>query len=359
VIFWQGVNMKSDHISIIGGGIAGLSAAVAAARSGRTATIYEKATSFDPIGAGLQLGPNAVRALRTIGAWDAVEPITSSPPAIHMRDGASGKLIKSITLGKAFEQRFGQPYRVAHRADLHAALLKVVSSLSEINIEMGQAEMAFTSNNQTLAADGLWSKTRINLFQKKVAIKIQDEAYRSLFSPPKIHGVEIDCVNLWLHPGGHVVHYPVGQNQHLNLVAVTDGKASMQHFANVCPQLLSVLKASPSWSVWPMAYVPKLPNWTKNNITLIGDAAHGTLPYLAQGAAMALEDAACLAQTDFDPNRFFNARAARCQKLHNSSLRAGKIYHASPGLAKIRNLALALAPERSFLSSLVWLYAGG
>jgi salicylate hydroxylase len=349
--------MKLDQITIIGGGIAGLAAAIAAAKSGRKATIYEKATSFDPIGAGLQLGPNAVRALKSLGAWDAVAPITSSPPAIHMRDGQTGKLLKTITLGKTFEQRFGQPYRVAQRADLHSALLIVAKSLSAITIHMAQ-DYAPTQGNNTLAADGLWSKTREQLFDNYNAIAVPEKAYRSLFNLPKITGVELENVNLWFYPGGHVVHYVVGLEQKLNLVAVTPSVSAMNHFAKAAENLQEILKSATSWSIWPIAFVPPMPTWSQDNVTLIGDAAHGTLPYLAQGAAMALEDAACLAQTEFDPEKFFNSRAARCMKLHNSSLRAGRIYHAGLAVAKIRNLALTLLPERSFLSGLSWLYSG-
>jgi 2-polyprenyl-6-methoxyphenol hydroxylase-like FAD-dependent oxidoreductase len=352
VNFWHGVAMKGEHISILGGGIAGLSAAIGAASTGRGVTIYEKAEKFDPIGAGLQLGPNAVRALKTIGAWDAVEPITSSPPTIHMRDGLSGRLLKSIALGKTFEQRFGEPYRVAMRADLHEALLSVVQTFPAIEIKMGQN----VASTPTLAADGLWSKTREQLFPNSQALKIKDQAFRSLFQSPETSSIDMNAVNLWLFPGGHVVHYQVGQDQKLNLVAITDGAKPIDFFGKASRDLKLIVGAAPNWSLWPMAYVPPLPSWTKNKTTLIGDAAHGTLPYLAQGAAMALEDAAALVKTDFNLEIFHRVRATRCAKLHNSSMRAGKIYHMKGLAAKARNLALALLPERSFLSRLEWIY---
>ena len=128
--------MHTPHIIIAGGGIAGLASALALGR--HDALILEQAEAFSSIGAGLQLGPNAVRALQKLGAWDAVEPITSSPPEIHMRDGVSGKLLKRLQLGKNFESRYGAPYRVAHRADLHAALLSVVKSRPNITMRLNE-----------------------------------------------------------------------------------------------------------------------------------------------------------------------------------------------------------------------------
>ena len=352
--------MINSPISIIGGGIAGLATAIAAARSGRSVTVYEKAAAFDPVGAGLQLGPNAVRALKTIGAWDAVEPYTSSPPAICLHDGQSGKLLKYISLGKTFEQKFGQPYRVALRADLHKALLSVASQHPAIEIKLGQdiAVADLDHSNPIIAADGVNSKTRTNFFQSRTAIVSADLAHRGLFPKPEINGVDMDCVNLWLCPQGHVVHYPVGQDQKLNVVAITNGVLPETHFANAAESLRHIIKANAIWKEWPLAYVKPLPAWTKGSVTLVGDAAHGTLPYLAQGAAMALEDAAALATTNFNTTTFFKMRAARCAKLHNASLRAGTTYHFSGAAAQARNLALALMPERSFLSGLTWLYAG-
>ncbi len=352
--------MAKDSISIIGGGIAGLSIAIAAAKSGRIATIYEKAEKFDPVGAGLQLGPNAIRALQELGAWEAVEPITTAPPAIHMRDGKSGRLLKEIELGRKFETRYGLPYRVAHRADLHAALLMVAQNHQSIKIKMHQDKSPndLPQAEHVIAADGVWSKTRTQIFAKSTAITVSDITYRGLHSFSKVQNVNMDCVNLWLYPHGHVVHYPVGQDRRLNLVAITQGQAPPLHFAKACTELLDILNACPNWSIWPLAYVPPLSTWTKGNVTLAGDAAHGTLPYLAQGAAMALEDAAALASTNFNYTNYYMKRASRTRKLHTSSLRAGKIYHAAAAIANARNLAIMALPEPIFSANLDWIYAG-
>ncbi len=350
---------KTGNVSIVGAGIAGLAASIAAAKTGRAATVYERAASFDPVGAGLQLGPNAVGALQELGAWEAVESIASAPPAIHMREAMSGRLIKEIKLGKSFEARFGRPYRVAHRADLHAALLAVARSHASIDIRLGQEHRINEnqSDGPVIGADGIWSESRKFLFPESVVVKTHDAIFRKLIPCPARTDVAVQCVNLWLAPGGHVVHYPVGKDQRLNLVAVTQGEKPETHFAS-SEILQATFKSQSDWTPWPAAYVKPLPQWHLNNTLLIGDAAHGTLPYLAQGAAMALEDAACLAMNDFNFTKFQTSRLARCTKLHHQSLSAGKTYHASGVSAQARNVALAHMPEQFFLSRLGWLNDG-
>jgi 2-polyprenyl-6-methoxyphenol hydroxylase-like FAD-dependent oxidoreductase len=358
--------MNSNHFSIIGGGIAGLATALAVANAGSTATIYEKAAAFEPVGAGLQLGPNAVRALKKLGVWDEVEPFTFSPPAIHIRDGRSGKLLKELKLGRNFETRFGQPYRVAHRADLHQALVNVVSASSHTTLHMNQEiSMAdWRSTGPVIGADGVWSPSRENLFPGSAAIVSTDAIYRSLTPALNVRGVNMECVNLWLYPGGHVVHYPVGKERKLNLVAVTQGKPPLEHFANASPSLMEFLQGIASWSNWPAAYVQPLNTWSGGLQTLlVGDAAHATLPYLAQGAAMALEDAASLFEFLLSESnvglvfqKLFEARSKRTRRLHHASLQAGKIYHLNGIEAQLRNAAIGLIPSHLQLSRMAWIY---
>lgn len=351
--------MKNQVFHIAGGGIAGLASALAVAVSGNRAFVMEKASSFEAVGAGLQLGPNAVRALQHLGAWDAVEPITSSPPEIIIRDGRSGKTLKRFALGKKFEARFGAPYRVAHRADLLQALLDVAKSKPSITIQTNAEVIANKSFDgfALIAADGVWSKTRDALFPRNSAIISKDIIHRSLTDE-----VINDCVNLWLYPGGHVVHYPAGQTSKLNLVAVTQGLDVNSHFKNACGELQEIL-SNKAWSQWQAAYTPPLRKWNQDNTLLIGDAAHGTLPYLAQGAAMALEDAAKLIEflfSEFDAEIAFNklsaARSSRTQRLHKASLKAGYIYHLKGAAAETRNALIQFIPSQLQLAQLAWVY---
>jgi salicylate hydroxylase len=352
--------MKNQVFHIAGGGIAGLASALAVAGAGGSAIVMEKAPRFEATGAGLQLGPNAVRALQRLGAWDAVEPFTFAPPEIHIRDGASGKNLTRIELGKKFEQRFGQPYRVAHRADLHQALLTVTGSKSAIIINTNAEVIARDTFDgfALIAADGVWSKTRDALFPGHAAITTQDTIFRGM-----LQNIPTDCVTLWLYPGGHVVHYPVGNPTKLNLVAVTQGEDVQTHFKNACDELRGLLAQTAEWSKWPAAYVPPLQQWNKENVILIGDAAHGTLPYLAQGAAMALEDAASLGEVlarQKDAKVAFqelnNMRIRRTSKLHRSTIQVGKVYHCAGFPAKARSAILSAIPAQIQLSRLKWIY---
>lgn len=345
--------MKSETFHIIGGGIAGLASAIAVANAGHKAIVLEKAAKFEAIGAGLQLGPNAVRALQQLGAWDAVSPITTSPSEIHIRNGVNGKTLKRIPLGKSFELRFGMPYRVAHRADLVQSLLEVARAKSNVTIHSNSEVTEFTKYENVIAADGVWSKTRQSLFPNSSAIVTQEIFYRALLSKPNT-----DCVTLWLYPGGHVVHYPIGNPSRLNLVAITQGQAPLVHFANACDELKQTLAQPLDWTTWPAAYVRPLKKWNQGNVTLIGDAAHGTLPYLAQGAAMALEDAAALQinlstvkkKNIADSFELLSAtRIERTRKLHSASLATGKIYHLSGLAALLRNQAIKVSPQTIFL----------
>ena len=353
------------NIKIIGGGIAGLASALAVANAGGKATVFEKSAKFEALGAGLQLGPNAVRALQSLGAWDAVKPITYAPPEIHMRDGRSGKIIKRLAFGKAFEARYAMPYLTAHRADLHRALLEVTSSKSTIEIQtnVDVNDHSFAPFDGLIAADGVWSKTREKLFPGSQAVITTDTYFRSLLPMPKNTGnIDFECVNLWFYPGGHVVHYPVGNPAKLNLIAITNGDEPKSFFKTASENLQSVLALPIKFTKWQSAFVPPLKQWHKGNITLIGDAAHATLPYLAQGAAMALEDAAALelalresprtAITDFSRNRI-----GRVTRLHDSSLRAGKIYHLGLPFDLARNLGIKMLTQKYFHSQFDWIYS--
>lgn len=358
--------MDYRNFSIAGGGIAGLAGALGVAGPAAEVRIFEKASTFEHVGAGLQLGPNAARALRALGAWEAVQRSSFSPPEIHIRSGKTGRILSRIKLGKTFEQRFGAPYRVAHRADLHTALLEVVNAHPRIELmmraEVSSAELA--EQGPVLGADGIWSRTRQELFPQSKVVVLKDKIFRSLNPLPAHAGqVALDCVNLWLCPGGHVVHYPVGDPLRLNLVAVTQGQDPIGHFKSAAFDLQLLLASIEEWTQWPAAHVQGLEAWSKQGILLIGDAAHGTVPYLAQGAAMALEDAECLSGLvgggrDIGDvfEKFAKARMARCEKLGIESLKAGRIYHMGPPLSLARDLLMAATSSLALVQRQAWIY---
>jgi salicylate hydroxylase len=372
--------MNPPPIVIAGAGIAGLAAALACHK--HDCVVLEKAEAFSPVGAGLQLGPNAVRALQSLGAWDEVEPITSSPPAIHMREGISGKILKVLPLGRQFEQRHGAPYRVAHRADLHDALLRCVSRHSNIAIKLASTitsvdvqpdHVAVATAKETykcqslIAADGVNSRIRESVYAGAAAVDSGLEFHRAMLPATMATDVSQDCVTVWLYPHGHVVHYPVGKQQQLNIIAITPkGHSLGSHFAEACAPLKQILaEVQDSATLWAGLYAPPLGRWVKGGVLLLGDAAHGTLPFLAQGAAMALEDAACLAkvlQTARSlPHAFAEVSEQRIQRttrLHETSIRAGRVYHATGSVRIARNMALAAAPPSFLTAGLRWIYDG-
>jgi len=385
--------MSDLPILVAGGGIGGLAAALGLAGHGRSVRLFEQAPAFEEVGAGLQMSPNGVSALRALGAWEAVEPSCVIPSEIHMRDGRSGALLQRIRLGKTFEDRFGAPYRVCHRADLLAGLLAVARQAGSIELNTGRKAVAAEDVNTSprllfaegdsatgsavIAADGIRSTLREGVTKSVAPAAQRIILYRSLVPLEKVPPeIEADCVTLWLCPGGHVVHYPVSNWRNFNIVAAVDGDPGVggwqtdassgdvaRRFAGACEELDSLLATPATWLRWPGADLPVLPGWSSGNMALLGDAAHASLPFLAQGAVMALEDAAVLAREMAGPRPAAEAfrayerqRKPRTARIQHQSRRMSRIYHASGLTALARNLTFNLASPSFALNRLEWIY---
>jgi 2-polyprenyl-6-methoxyphenol hydroxylase-like FAD-dependent oxidoreductase len=372
--------MADSSLLIAGGGIAGLAAALGLAKAGIDSHILERTPAFETTGAGIQLGPNAVRALQYLGAWDAVAPHCVSPEQIHIRDGKSGKILQRVVLGKKFEQRFGAPYRVAHRADLQNGLLSCVRAKSSIHLQTN-AEVADISIAQTaltlrsgetrhapaiIASDGIHSIIRKRINPASSPNNTGHTLFRALIPTASIPSIiETNVVTLWLYPGAHVVHYAVSGGPQFNIVASveTHGVSPLEAFRDACSPLIEIIKAQGNWTTWPGIDIQPNSNWSHKNTLLIGDAAHASMPYLAQGAAMALEDACVLSQlVNKDSNfsevfqKFSALRFNRTRAIQNRSAQLGKIYHAKNPLRPLINLALRIQPSNLFLSQFSWIY---
>ncbi len=372
--------MVDSPFLIVGGGMAGLAASLGLARIGKSSHLFEKAAAFSEVGAGLQLGPNAVRALQWLGAWDAVAPHCVSPKEIHVRDGMSGAFLQRVPLGAGFEKQFGAPYRVAHRADLQNGLLHYARQNSAITLETNSEVTGVAIEHTTLtfksgkelagkaiiAADGVHSTIRKNIGHASNHRPVGHMLYRGIMPthliPP---GVNTEVVTLWLYPGGHVVHYCVSNWQQFNIVASIEDPAATPAtaFPSACKPLADILNMQSQWLAWPGLDSQPDSHWTQNNTVLIGDSAHATLPYLAQGAAMALEDACVLATalqvSDDIPSAFQDFSGQRFERttaIQNKSRQLGRIYHARNPLRLARNLALKATPPRSFINRLAWIY---
>lgn len=382
----------SDHPFLIaGGGIAGIAAALGLSRAGLSSHLFEQAPAFEEVGAGLQMSPNGVAALQHLGAWDAVEPNCVIPTEIHVRDGVSGSLLQRIRLGKPFEARFGAPYRVCHRADLLAGLVATACELNSITLEtdarvtsadveapsLALADGRHITGAAIIAADGIRSTIRTLICGKSDPVPRGQTIFRALIPlkdvPPEI---EADCVTLWLYPRGHVVHYPVSNWRSFNIVAALDVRTPDEGwntlaqrrevvpcFSRACDALTLLLEAPFTWLKWQGADLGPLPRWSKANALLIGDAAHATLPYLAQGAVMALEDACVLSREmsrGLAPaSAFINVESMRRQRttrIQAQSRRMAKIYHASGALALARNAVLRFGGTSPALRQMEWIY---
>ena len=384
--------MEQWPFLIAGGGIAGLAASLGLSRIGRPSRVFEQAAEFSEVGAGLQMSPNAVRALRWLGAWDAVEPHCVIPTEIHVRDGYSDRLLRRIRLGKAFEQRFAAPYRVLHRADLLGGLLATARTRSEVELCLsspvlaaesttGGAQAIFADSRAqgaaVIGADGIRSVLRRQMAGDGDPVYRGHTIFRALIPlhdvPP---GIVADCVTLWLYPGGHVVHYAVSNWRQFNIVATLDSPWQSSGWSEpgtpdelrggfefAAPALADVLAAPKTWLKWAGADLPPIDAWTQGRIALIGDAAHASLPYLAQGAAMALEDA-CMLAVELGTRsplpaalaRYAARRRPRTTRIQMASRRLASAYHAH-GVRRIcRNMAMSLMPSETFLASLSWIY---
>ncbi len=385
--------MKPGVALIAGGGIGGISAALALSRQGWRCRILERRVEASEAGAGIQIGPNGMRILEHLGVRDALAPLSFAPQSVQMRDGRSGRLLNSLPLGDWIANRHGAPYWTVHRADLHAALSTWLASTTNLEIKHGfeitEIETTAsdvtvrTSDGQTatgdilIGADGMHSAVRrltFGTFPRMAAGRI---AARSVVSVNDAKTAALkDHVGVWLASGAHVVHYPVRGGAEIALVVVTQGAASLDGWntaieasavlnsvSTLAPELLHLLAQAPAWRQWALTTAPELPKWSKDRTVLLGDATQAILPFLAQGAVMALEDAEALGRA-LDQCTSINeafksyelARRGRKRRVQAAAARNGWIYHLSGPAAMARDLTLRTMPGSTMMASLDWLY---
>jgi salicylate hydroxylase len=393
----------TQQLLIAGGGIGGLAAAVAARRAGWAVHLFEQAAGFSEVGAGIQLGPNGATLLRDWGLLDtSLKDSVARPRRLAVRDAHTGRELAALPLAERAEALYGAPYLTVHRADLHAALLAAAGEagatlhggrrITGVRAQGDSVRAAAGGTDEVegdalVGADGLWSVVRAQVVANDAAPRATGHlAYRGLVRqadlPPAFRS---DEVTAWLGARMHGVTYPVRGGEWLNLVCVVEGARagdarSWDHAADapdlqaaigpVCTELSDRLRAVPTWRLWMLHDRPPLRDASQmaaGRIALLGDAAHPMLPYLAQGAGMALEDARelqrVLAVADgklIDVptalKRYALNRWARCARVQRRSQRNGVIFHAAGPLRWGRDAAMALLGER--LLDLPWLYRG-
>ncbi|NIM42163.1 MAG: FAD-dependent oxidoreductase [Hydrogenophaga sp.] len=387
---------------VAGAGIGGLGAALAVARQGHAVTVLEQAPAFGEIGAGLQLGPNAVRVLADWGLLPALREAASFPDALRVRDARSGRALGHLGLGAAAVARHGQAYACIHRADLHALLQRAVAAQAQgVSWRLGARVDAWQPGDEgvslTLASgdrlagpaligcDGLWSRVRHAGFDAAPPRRTGHLAYRGLVPADALPAaMRANEIGVWLGRQLHVVHYPVRRGEAINLVAVVQGEPGAADasawsqpaeaaelraaLGTLCTPLADWLAAVPGWTRWVLHDRDPLrgpADMARGPVALLGDAAHPMRPYLAQGAAMALEDAWTLGHLangatpgDWATRlaRYAQLRWARNARVQRRSRRNGRIFHAAGALRRGRDWAMALLGER--LLDNPWLYAG-
>jgi salicylate hydroxylase len=371
---------------IAGAGIGGLTTAVALAAKGFRAVVVERATELSEIGAGIQLAPNAGRVLAALGLENAIAAAAIEPAAIDVVAGRTARVLTSIP-SAAFRERYGFPYRVIHRADLQRILLAATDRI-RIRKEMGATVESTAGQSGSLlvrirkptgaevvpaeaviAADGVWSSHRGSI-SGVAATATGRTAWRAIVPADVARDlVPIDRVGLWIGPAAHLVHYPVAQGAAVNLVAIMgetwggkgwtapgDPAELLPGFSRWSGRARAILAAPVAWQKFAIVTVDPAAPWLGERTVLLGDAAHAMLPFLAQGAAMAIEDAAVLADAlaaDRDTPAALRAyvaeRRPRVTAIAAASERQGRLFHLRGVAAAARNLVLGIAGERAVL----------
>ncbi|QDF38917.1 FAD-dependent monooxygenase [Bradyrhizobium symbiodeficiens] len=393
----------SRTIVIAGAGIGGLTAALALAARGFRIVVLEKAERLEEVGAGLQLSPNASRVLVALGLTERLKLRAVVPEAVSIMSARAGGELLRMPLGESASARAGAPYWVVHRADLQSALAGAVADHPDIDLKLGATfedvaphakgltvvHRSGTIRRSDLAsaligADGIWSTVRQHLFpevQPRFSGLIAWRGTLDAAQLPKDYTAR--RVQLWMGPNAHLVAYPIAGGRQINVVAVLPGTWNRPGWSTPGDPLevmdafaaprwpasaRMMLATVDSWRKWALFGVPDGCPWSKGPVALLGDSVHAMLPFAAQGAGMAIEDAAVLARhLSFEAaestagisaalTQYGRARQARVRRVQRTARQQGRIYHLSGPLAAARDLAIrALGPDR-MLARQDWIY---
>ena len=389
---------NKEPVIIAGGGIGGLAAALALARKGYKSVVLEQAPQFGEIGAGIQIAPNAWHALDALGVGQLVKKEAVFIERLLMFDGVSGERVIDIPLDQRFAKRFGNPYAVTHRADIHGSLLdgckalpalidlrtssrvtgfEIQESAVRVNLASGEA----LRGAALVGADGGKSVIRETIVGDPMPPVSGHMCYRAVLNIGDVpKELRLPAATLWAAHNTHIVHYPLRGWKLFNLVATVIGKhtsgghneaATLEEvlplFAHYCEKPLKLMRTPKEYRRWMLQYREPVDNWTRGPVALLGDAAHFMLQYMAQGAAMAMEDAVCLglcadaADGDF-PRAFRDyherrmVRATRVQISANSLI--GQIFHVPDGLQRqVRNDIFRGRPAERYYDALEWVFS--
>ncbi len=385
-------------VVIAGGGIGGLAAALALARKGFRSVVLEQAHQFGEIGAGIQIAPNAWHALDALGVGGLVKKEAVFIERLLMFDGVSGEKVIDIPLDARFARRFGNPYAVTHRADIHGSLLdgcKALPGLIELRTstrvagfsQESRSVSVTTADGQRIAgealigADGGKSVIRDRIVGDTLPLITGHMCYRAVLNIDEVpKDLRFAAATLWAGHNTHIVHYPLRGWKLFNLVATVIGKHTsgghnelalpdevLPLFSHYCDEPMKLMRTPKEFRRWMLLHREPVENWTQGRVTLLGDAAHFMLQYMAQGAAMAMEDAVCLGvsaeECDGDFAKAFlqyqDKRIVRATRVQISANKlVGMIFHVPDGLEReVRNdMYRGRTPER-FYDALEWVFS--
>jgi salicylate hydroxylase len=386
---------SSLPVLIAGGGIGGLAAALALVRRGFHVQVFEQAPEIGEIGAGIQLGPNAFHAFDALGVGDKTRSRAVYTDCMVMHDAIDESLVGRIETGEAFRQRFGNPYAVIHRADIHGALLEGAVETGRVSFFTSTRIERIEQDTQAHTVTAIDQHGKRWTGQALIGADGGKSVVRSQYvnDPPRVTGhvvyravveqadfpddLKWNAASLWAGPKCHLVHYPLRGGEQYNVVVtfhsrqqeqwgVTDGSKQEveSYFQGICPRARQLIELPRSWKRWATADREPIDTWVFGRATLLGDAAHPTTQYMAQGACMAIEDAVTLGEAlrvhhnDWDralPVYAAN-RVPRTGRIVLSGREMGRLYHAAGVERLIRNQLWRGRTQERFYDALEWLY---
>jgi 3-hydroxybenzoate 6-monooxygenase len=381
------------RVLVVGGGIGGLAAALALSRKGIPVLVLEQAPEFTEIGAGIQLAPNVFRMFEVLGLTEQMFHWAAFPEGLEFRDSITAETIVDMKIDKRFHDKYRAPYGVIHRADMLNVILDACKTSTLIKLATSQKVIAIddtgggvtvkTEAGETykgaalVGCDGLWSTVREKIVGDGKPVVSGHIAYRAVLPTaewPKEY--RLPKMIIWCGEKTHLVHYPLRRGELFNLVVVfhsdryeegwdTYGDPAELHarFVDKCEPVRTLLQKVNAWKMWVLCDRPAIKNWTKGRLTLLGDAAHPMLQYLAQGGNTAIEDAVCLANQieasgrDYEVafKKYQELRYLRTARVQLMARVFGEIYHASGVNRELRNKVLREWTEQGGID-MSWLY---
>ena len=382
-------------VLVSGGGIGGLAAALALVRQGFQVQVFEQAPEIGEIGAGIQLGPNAFHAFDALGVGEKARGRAVYTDYMVMHDALDETLVGKIETGEAFRQRFGNPYAVIHRVDVHKSLLEGAVETGRVEfftntriekVEQDEATKVVTAIDQNgkrwtgqalIGADGGKSVVRTQYVNDPPRVT-GHVVYRAVVDKADFpEDLKWNAASLWAGPKCHLVHYPLRGGEQYNVVVtfhsrqqeqwgVTDGSKEEveSYFQGICPKARQLIELPKTWKRWATADREPIPQWSFGRVTILGDAAHPTTQYMAQGACMALEDAVTLGEALRVTNKnwaealdlYQKNRIARTGRIVLSGREMGRLYHAAGVERLIRNSLWKGRSQERFYDAIEWLY---